>query len=124
MSISCILATSREAELTDLIAGLKGSGSTVTITADGAAALAAVEQSSPNLVIIDEGLPDFKPLPLVVKVIMANALTNTAVITSMDDREFHDKSEGFGVLRALPPIPTQKDGEDLAAQVTRVMNLA
>lgn len=107
----------------DLIVGLRDNGMAPVIIEDGASALKSVAQNAPALVVIDEGLPDFEPLPLVMKIIMANALTNTAVISSISDKEFHDKSEGFGVLRNLPVSPSQKDGEELAKQVKRIINL-
>jgi DNA-binding response OmpR family regulator len=106
-----------------LMEGLEAGGVTTTTVANGESALEAVKKDAPELVVIDEGLPDFKPLDLVVKVIMTNALANTAVISSMPDKEFHDKSEGFGVLRALAGSPSREDGEELAAHLVRVLNL-
>jgi len=124
MPISCILVTQRASEMGDFRKGLGAGGAAVETVPDGETALSVVKRDAPDLVVIDEGLSDFEPLPLVVKVIMANALANTAVITSMADKEFHDKSEGFGVLRALPLTPSEQDGKDLVAQVVRVQNLA
>lgn len=123
MTLSCIVATPREAELADLLAGLRAQGAAVAVVPDGKTVLAAVKTSGPQLVVIDEGLPDTEAIPLVMEVVMANALTNTAVITSLPDDEFHDKSEGLGVLCALPPVPGREDGEALAGQAKRIANL-
>jgi len=123
MSTSCIVVTPRPDKMSALMEGLEAGGVTTTTVANGESALEAVKKNAPQLVVIDEGLPDFKPLDLVVKVIMTNALANTAVISSMPDKEFHDKSEGFGVLRALVGSPSREDGEELAAHLVRVLNL-
>lgn len=123
MTLSCIVATSREAELVDLMAGLRAKGAAVAVVPDGRSVLDAVKEYGPKLVIIDEGLPDAEPLPLVMEVVMANALTHTAVISSLPDSEFHDKSEGLGVLCALPLSPCRADGEALVRQVERIANL-
>ena len=123
MAIRCILASPRSAELADFLEGLRAGGATVDTVTDGKAALSAVKEDAPELVVIDEGLPSHEPLALVMEVITANALVNTAVFTTMPDKEFHDKSEGFGVLRGLPLSPSLEDGKELAAQVVRVINL-
>ena len=36
---------------------------------------------------------------------MVNAMVNTAVVTAMDEEEFHEASEGLGVLSSLPQEP-------------------
>lgn len=124
MTLSCIVATTRQAELGDLLIGLRAGGAAVAVVPDGKTVLAAARTSAPQLVIIDEGLPDTAPLPLVMDVVMANALVNTAVISSLPDREFHDRSEGLGVLRALPHVPNRADGEDLVRQAKRLTSPA
>jgi len=39
---------------------------------------------------------------LVREIISANAMVNTAVVSPLCDADFHDKSEGLGVLCRLP----------------------
>lgn len=123
MIFSCVVATPREAELADLVAGLKAQGAAVAVVPDGGAVLDAVRTGGLQLVVIDEGLPDGDPIPLVMEVVMVDALINTAVISSLPDSEFHDKSEGLGVLCALPAAPGRADGEALVQQAKRVANL-
>ena len=42
---------------------------------------------------------------LVPEIIRANAMVNTAAVNPPCDADFHDKSEGPGVLYRLPPEP-------------------
>ena len=64
----------------------------------GAEALEAARTTAPHLVIIDADLPDTAPLDLVGKLLMVNAMVNTAVVSPLSDEEFHEASEGLGIL--------------------------
>jgi len=122
MPIPCIVATPRAKALEDFLKGLSASGElAVTVAEDGASALEAVRGGGSGLMVVDEGLPDREPVALVVDVLMANAMFNTAMITSMTPEEYEDRSEGYGVLRALPPEPSEKDGRELCAQAVGVI---
>ena len=87
----------------------------------GAEALSAVRSASPHLVIIDSELPDIKPLPLVQDLLMVNAMVNTAVISPVSDEEFHEASEGLGVLARLPLMPLKSDAARLLHQLRKVL---
>ena len=50
-------------------------------------------------------LPDTEPLSLVQKLLTVNALVNTAVVSPLSDEEFHEASEGLGILGRLPEEP-------------------
>jgi len=113
--MSVLVATSRPAELAEFINALGAeTGQDIDVTSSGAVTLEQVKAAVPSLVVVDEGLEDFTPLKLVVEIMMISAMTNTAVVTSMTDKEFHDASEGYGVLKALPVKPGRTDGVELA----------
>ena len=122
MAIPCIVATPRADALADFLKGLSASGElAVEVAGTAGAALESVKSCASGLVVVDEGLPDRDPVPLVIDVLMANAMFNTAMITSMDPDEFEDKTEGYGVLRAVPFQPSEKDGQELCAQAADVI---
>jgi DNA-binding response OmpR family regulator len=87
----------------------------------GAAALAAARNSNPKLMIIDSGLPDTGALELVQKLVMVDAMVNTAVVSPLSDEEFHEASEGLGVLRRLPDVPGKSEATDLLRQLNMVL---
>jgi DNA-binding NarL/FixJ family response regulator len=89
--------------------------------ASGAGTLDAVRSSSPHLVVIDSYLPDTEPLGLVRKLLMVNAMVNTAIVSPLSDEEFHETSEGLGVLGRLPLEPGLGEAADLLHRLRKVI---
>ena len=87
----------------------------------GAEALEAARTSAPHLVIIDTGLADHEPLELVQKLLMVNAMVNTVVVSPLSEEEFHEASEGLGVLGRLPNDPGESDAADLLHRLKKVL---
>ncbi len=77
-----------------------------------AEALSIVRTKCPHLVIVDSGSPGIDWLDVVKEIISADAMVNTAVVSALSDREFHEAAEGFGILCRLPldPGPGEADG--------------
>ncbi|MHB9075283.1 MAG: response regulator [Desulfobaccales bacterium] len=86
-----------------------------------AEALEAARTSDPHLVIIDAELPDAAPLDLVQNLLMVNAMMNTAVVSPLSEEEFHEDSEGLGVLGRLPKEPGESDAADLLGKLRIVL---
>jgi DNA-binding NarL/FixJ family response regulator len=89
----------------------------------GAEALEAVRTSAPHLMIIDAGLPDIAPLDLVQKLLMVNAMVNTAVVSPLSNEEFHEASEGLGILGRLPNDPGMSDAGELLHKLRTVLGV-
>ena len=87
----------------------------------GAEALAATRADAPHLVIIDADLPDTAPLDLVQKLLLVNAMVNTAVVSPLTDEEFHEISEGLGVLGRLPREPAASDAAELLRKLKKIL---
>jgi DNA-binding response OmpR family regulator len=90
----------------------------------GAEALGIVRTESPHLVIVDSEVPDTDPLGLVREMISANAMVNTAVVSALSDREFHEAAEGFGILCRLPLDPGPGETEGLLKKLRSVLMYA
>ena len=90
----------------------------------GAEALSAVRNDSPHLVIIDSALPDMEPLHVVQQLLMVNAMVNTAVVSPLSKQEFHEASEGLGVLARLPLMPGNNDATELLRKLRQVLGLS
>lgn len=104
----------RAEELTDFLSVLQNQEDiTLQIFSSGDELLTFVEQNKPQLVIIDQKISEDNPLDLVIGILTINAMTNTAMITSMDEEQWHEKSEGLGMLPAIPDPPSKKDGQTL-----------
>jgi DNA-binding response OmpR family regulator len=92
--------------------------------ASGTDALSAVSTFSPHLVVIDFNLPDIKPLNLVSELLQVNAMVNTAVVSPLSDPEFHEASEGLGVLAKLPLEPDSGDAAHLLEKLRGILGLS
>jgi DNA-binding NarL/FixJ family response regulator len=102
-----IFIVSRRPERFSVLAGAiqRGGKIEIELTAPGDQALFGILSTSPDLVILDEkadGAPDFE---FIRRVINRNAFINFAVVSRLPEKEFHETSEGLGVLMQLPTNP-------------------
>ena len=82
-----------------------------------------IESRKPQLVIVDDSLSGVSGIDVVRKIIGVNPMINTAVATDMPDEEFHDASEGLGILAHLPLSPGVEDSEALLSSLKQIMGL-
>jgi hypothetical protein len=54
---------------------------------------------------------------------MTNAMINLAVVSSLSHEDFHEASEGLGILVQLPPSPGEEDGSKLFETITQIVSL-
>jgi DNA-binding response OmpR family regulator len=83
--------------------------------------LSVVHAACPHLVIVDSASPDIDSLDLVREMISVNAMVNTAVVSPLSAADFHDKSEGLGILCRLPLEPGSNDSTSLLRKLRRVL---
>jgi DNA-binding NarL/FixJ family response regulator len=123
--LQIVLATARPKSLQEFAEALVSTpGVQLKQVVSGAGILEAVRSSAPHLVVIDTTLPDAAPLELVNRLLMVNAMVNTAVVSPLAEEEFHEASEGLGVLRRLPEAPTKDDAADLLKKLRVVLGEA
>lgn len=91
--------------------------------ATGAAGLEKLKGKPLDLVIVDEQLDDMSGIDFVHKLVAINPLANTAIVGSQPDEEFHEATEGLGVLMQLPPQPVKKDAEKLLGIIAKIGSL-
>jgi DNA-binding response OmpR family regulator len=89
----------------------------------GSEALSVVRTASPHLAIIDSELPETEALALVQELLRVNAMVNTAVVSPLSDEEFHEASEGLGILAHLALLPGKSDAEELLRKLRQVLGL-
>jgi hypothetical protein len=59
----------------------------------------------------------------VPELLMVNAMVNTAVVSPLSDQEFHEASEGLGVLARLPLMPDKRDAARLLHKLRQLFGL-
>jgi len=119
-----ILATARPQAMQAFAAAL-ASNPEVNLqqVTSGAEALEAARTTAPQLMIIDADLPDTAPLDLAKKLLMVNAMVNTAVVSPLTDEEFHEAAEGLGILGRLPSDPGVSDASELLHKLRTVLGV-
>lgn len=91
--------------------------------ATGAAGLEKLTNKRLDLVIVDEQLDDMSGIEFVKQFVTVNPLANTAILGSLPDEEFHEVTEGLGVLMQLPLQPDKEDAERLLAVLAKISGL-
>ena len=90
----------------------------------GSNAIAKIAEGSFDLVVTDEDLSDMTGLEFIEKVISKKPMVNCAAVTSLLPADFHEASEGLGILMQLPVSPGQEQAEKLLSQLKTILNLA
>ncbi len=107
-----------------LIDGLRqGQEADVVSAADGKAGLEGLKTTSIDLVIVDARLDDMTGIDFVKQVVKVNPLVNTVVVSDLSAEDFHEATEGLGVLLQLPRQPQAGDAERLLAVLAKIAGL-
>jgi DNA-binding NtrC family response regulator len=117
-----LVGTSKIA-LTELQSGLEQKGALITWAESCAIALSSQKEAQFDLVITDEKLTDGRGLDCIEKIVSLNPFCNCAAISSLSSDDFHEASEGLGVLMQLPVNPTTKDAEKLIDHLSKITTL-
>ena len=57
------------------------------------------------------------------QLLFINAMVNTAVISPLSDSDFHEFSEGLGILKNLPMAPDADDAASLVLKLRQILGL-
>ncbi len=122
MMLHVLLITVRSDHLDSFTAGLLADSEiSLEQVSSATEALDIVRNRCPDLVVLDSALPGADSLELVRRMIVVNAMVNTAVISPLSDDDFHEKSEGLGILCRLPPAPTVDDSKILLKKLRGII---
>ncbi len=86
----------------------------------GESALDMVSNIKFDLVVSDEKLEDMSGLDFAGRLVTINPMINCAVVSSLSHDDFHEASEGLGILAQLPNNPTKKNAESLLQQLKKL----
>ena len=91
--------------------------------ATGQEALEALSDNPVDLVIVNENIGDMTGIEFMKKLLPINPMINCAAVSSLAPDEFHEASEGLGVLVQLPVDPGALEAEDLLKRLKNLKNL-
>ena len=89
----------------------------------GETALKMVKDNAIDLVITDKEIGDMSGLAFVKKLISISPMTNCVAISSLPEKDFHEASEGLGLMDHLPANPGKPDAEELLKHLRRIKGL-
>lgn len=79
----------------------------------GGKALDMIADTAFDLVVTDERLGDMTGLELAAKLISINPMMNCAAVSSLSPEDFHEASEGLGLMDPLPLRPGKAEVDNL-----------
>ncbi len=80
----------------------------------GGEAVEAAKEKNPLAIVIDQDLDDMSAIELVAKLLTINAMINVAMVSDQPVEDFHEATEGLGILMQLAPFPTAAEAGRLA----------
>ncbi len=121
--ISVILATRDEASLSGLTVAFDDNAIQTARAESGAGALSMMREGAFDLLVADEALGDMTSVELIEKVVSENPMMNCSAVSSLPAKDFHEATEGLGVMMQLPVQPDRKDAEKLIDTLKSILNL-
>jgi len=122
--IKILLVSQDKASMSAFKAGLEENQVQTAWAESGSNAIVKIAEGRFDLVVTDENLSDMTGLEFIEKVISRKPMVNCAAVTSLLPADFHEASEGLGILMQLPVSPGQEQAEKLLSQLKTILNLA
>ncbi|MBN1832726.1 MAG: response regulator [Deltaproteobacteria bacterium] len=116
-----LLVSSDKEPLSELASALERDEDVeVSWAKSGLEALKSVSNSNFDLIITVETLSDMTGLELAGKLLSMNPMIHCASVTSLSQKEYHEKSEGLGLMDPLPDRPGEKDAKRLLRDLRQI----
>lgn len=122
--LKLLLVSNDDEPLLELISVLKDNDDIEILQAgSGNTALEMITADTVDLVITDEEVGDMSGLALVKKLITTNPMINCVALSSMPKQEFHEASEGLGLMTNLSARPGREEVEELLRNLRIIKSL-
>ncbi len=89
----------------------------------GEKALDIASYSAIDLVVTDERLGDMTGLEFAGRLLSVNPMINCASVSHLSPEDFHEVSEGLGLMAQLPIQPGKEDAKKLLQRLRQLKNL-
>ena len=122
--IKILLVTSEKEPFSEFVGVLKQKDDVeLSRAATGKEALEAILGNPVDLVVVNENIGDMTGIEFMKKLLPINPMINSAAVSSLSPEEFHEASEGLGVLVQLPVSPGKLDVKNLLKRLNDLKNL-
>jgi len=121
--IQALLVSSKRDSFSNLDSAFAENDVAVTYTESGGKTLSMITDRSFDIIIADESLSDMTGLDLAKKLIAKNPMLNLAVVSALSFQDFHEASEGLGIMMQLSPGPKKFEAERLLTHLKNILAL-
>lgn len=122
--IKILLVTTESGPFSEFVAVLKKKDDVELFWAlSGHKALETISSNPLDLVIVNEYIGDMTGIEFIKKLLPINPMINCAAVSPLAPEEFHEASEGLGVLVQLPVVPGEFEAEDLLKRLKNLKGL-
>ena len=122
--IKILLVTSEKESFSEFASTLgKNDDVELSWSANGQEALEKIPDNPVDLVAVNENIGDMTGIEFMKKLLMINPMINCAAVSSLSHEEFHEASEGLGVLMQLPVSPGEFEAKDLLKRLKNLKDL-
>lgn len=122
--IRILLAGRDSASLSAFEATLKNRQAQIQYLDSGDRALAAISAQAFGLLVADESLKDMTGIELIKVVTTQQPLLNCALVSSLPSEEFHEATEGRGILMSLTPNPGIREADQLLQHLDKIISFS
>ena len=102
---------------------LDESDAQTTCLESGRKALSMVSEKVFDLLVTDENLGDMTGLELIESVVTKQPMLNCAAVSSLSPGDYHEASEGLGILMQLPVEAGKKEADQLLEHLKKIQAL-
>ncbi len=120
MSLALIAGSNENFD--NLTGSLKRCFEVITASSYGVAMNIASELAI-DLLVVDENLSGIDGLKLIKEITNINPFINTALVSSLSPEDFHDVSEGLGIIMQLSSSPSQEEANILVERLNEILIL-
>ncbi|MBW2610279.1 MAG: response regulator [Deltaproteobacteria bacterium] len=118
-----LIVSSDKYSLLELAKTLEKNDVDITWAESSSDALSMTSNTMFDLIIADEFLENMTGLEFIKKIVPVNPMLNCAVVSSLSQGDFHEASEGLGILMQLPVQLKEKDADELLQRLKTILNL-
>ena len=120
-----ILLVGRDtASLSDFESALEKRDAIIQYLVSGEKVLAALSAEVFDLLVADENLEDMRGIELIKSVTAKHPLLNCALVSSLPPKDFHEATEGLGILMQLPPQPGIDAANQLLTHLNKILSFS
>lgn len=122
--LKVLLVSNNDESLSELISVFRENDDIELLHADsGRTALEMVKTNAVDLVVTDKEVGDMSGLDFSKKLIVKNPMINCVAVSSLSEEDFHEASEGLGLMTNLPVQPGRNETEELIKNLRLIKGL-